>query len=309
MTMQLKDYWTKRKAREFYAIPGYQRINDLLQGGFIQKELHVIYAETGRGKTSFAVDMCFRWLMESNLKICFISLEEDIDVVQSRFTARLLAYGKQNISYAAIVKNDYDQRNNEWVTPYWEAWEDRLALLNVSTVTGGNIADLQMLRKNIGERIYDYDIFIIDHIHNVFSGSSNQDTVLAVANALKELTSQGATIIALAQMRKSENSKQPNDYGQRTFESIAGAKALSNFAVSILHLYYTERQTAENAIKAEKSAWDELQCIIRLEKTRFGRLGGSIMQYNPINCRFTEEPFDLNRYALCHSSPEKKSTV
>lgn len=302
----LTEFWRNRKAREFYAIPGMKRLTELLGGGFIKGGSHLIYAETGRGKTSFVVDMCTRWLLETELKICFISLEEDMEEIQSRFAARLLDASTKR-SYRDILAGAISEKETTDVADFWDNWQDRLDLVNITSNSDKPLTELNYLKHEIGKRVYDFDIFVIDHIHHVnMKNKDNQFIITSLlADHIKELTNNGATIIALAQMRKPENAKQLEDFGNRTYASIAGSSKNMQNATTITHLYFTRRQNTANEKAVTAKRYDEMMAILRVEKSRYGKRGGLIVNFNPTNCKFIEEPHDPKRYMDAHDGFDK----
>ena len=311
---QLVDFWSTSKPRTFYQIPGLERITELLGGGFVKGSSHLLFAETGRGKTSLAIDMLYRWMMYTDYKVCFISLEEDMSEVQSRIAARILADTQNKYSFRDILAGKLPLNIKQDLNQIWKNWGEsgKLDLVNISSVENNvNIADITAISEAIGSRIYDYDIFVIDHIHHVqMEGKDNPNIITSLlADKIKEKANNGATIFALAQMRKNENSRFNEDFGQRTYESIAGSSKNMQNAASITHLYYTEKQNANNSRAAEHKAYDSMQAVVRIEKSRYGRRGGAIVQFDPTNCHFSERLHDRQEYIDIHQPPENNKKL
>jgi replicative DNA helicase len=304
--MNVYDQYTKQPAIKYHEIPGHTRLNELLGGGFAQNASHILYAGTGVGKTSMMTDIVTRMLVNSNLRICVISLEESMREIVARISARMLVYDKQKpeeYSYTQLAKANIEYADKV-LRPQFQAYGEsqRLKLLNISSDVS-DIGKIDVLFSEMGKIVYDYDIFFIDHIHLVYSDDIHNENALTttVAHRIKDFTNTGGTVVALAQMRKTaEISKEPRDFGQRNYESIKGSSHLTQYASSVIHLYKTKSQYEQQEMLYEQKAFSEYQAMLSVEKSRNGAQGFVNYQYNPLNCTFDEMKYDRQHIRKLH---------
>lgn len=307
MTYNLKKQFEGKKIWQFIECPNKHRYNELLGGGFAKGSTHLVYAGTGVGKTSFTVDLAVSLLLETNLKVCILSLEETFEEVQSRIASRLLSDGKpeNRRTFSQILKSNEKMVQDE-TAPFWEAWQDRLELVNTSTTE--NIGEIDIVNNEIGKRIYDFNVFFIDHIHLIYeNGNSNDNSVSSkIATVLKKLSNQGACIVANCQMRKnSDSNKEPTDTGVRGMDSIAGSSRLINAASTVTHLYRTARQQEIKEAAIERGRYEDIEMMLRVEKSRLGRNGYCNFSQDPRFCSFRELPYNSNLIGSLHKPLDK----
>lgn len=170
---------------------GFNWLDDFLEGGFLKKELVVIGAPTGKGKSMLAGSL-FRNVAQMGYKCAYFSLEISNEMVVSR-----LLGAEANISPTRIMIKTLDEGESE-ITDRARA---TLSVYEEFMYFYDNLYEYSEIEKEMRQGMYDY--VIIDFVQNVMHKPMPDEyqrlsfVSLALQKLAKELN---CCIVALSQL-------------------------------------------------------------------------------------------------------------
>jgi len=180
---------------------GFPSVDTVLDGGFMKKELVILGAFTGIGKSMIAGQILLNIAKQGN-KTAYFSLEISEKMIVSRLLGSL-----SNIKPSLIIKNEI---NPEQQQPLVDAkldlivWEDCIhiydSIYHLDQVEG-------IIRSN------EYDFVVIDFIQNLISEGTEYERMTASSLRLQKLAKEkDCTIMALSQLSNSAAKTEDLEY-------------------------------------------------------------------------------------------------
>lgn len=180
----------KESKKDLEFLPtGFTKLDIQLDGGFMKKELVVLGAPTGKGK-SYIAGHIFAHISKQGFNSAYFSLEISNEMVVSRILAE-----SSKISPTRIMSGTFFQDE-----------ENRLDEAEVELITfdsfmdfRDNLYQLTELHKAITEGGYDF--VVVDFLQNVVSKGDEYERLSHIALELQKLAkSANCTILALSQL-------------------------------------------------------------------------------------------------------------
>lgn len=172
----------------------------------LSKELHVgagkfmvLGAEPSVGKTAFALQCAWHWAASG--KVGFFSFETDPETLFDRLIAGFVGIPMERIKTNRISRKEWEQ-----ICQASQAISQRK--LDLISAAGMTVSDIRAKIMETG-----YSVVIIDYLQIVASrGSSRYEQVTNISIDLHTLAqSLGVTVLALAQLSRSEGDRQPRN--------------------------------------------------------------------------------------------------
>ena len=181
---------TKDEEKDFKF--GYPKL-DKLTGGFNRKNLIVLSAYSSHGKTHLAYNLCINSCLQGK-PILYIPLEDNPKYAAKRM---LNIFSKQDVA----TFPDY----------MWDALKKDVVKFPLYMYTGQDKLNLEIFKKiiEVGKRIYNIEIFILDHIHFLAkrSGNMTEEIGFLVRELIEICRSYDVALISIAHIRKRQNEK------------------------------------------------------------------------------------------------------
>jgi len=169
---------------------GLDSIDAFLDGGFFKKELVVLGAGTGKGK-SLVAGQVFRNVASEGYKSAYFSLEISNEMLVSR-----LIGAKANISPTKIMITDLegeDKKKKNYAKAELAVWEDCMFFYD-------DLYQYELIEKEILEN--NYDFIVIDFIQNIMLARQDEyERLSQVALNLQKLAKKAnCCILVLSQL-------------------------------------------------------------------------------------------------------------
>lgn len=223
-------------------------------GGIRPKELTVISADTGAGKTTFCVNLICNLLQGNPYGFWINSWEMDYEVIVRKVASNVLGYKFKTEGFNQTQKKlfkEWMQKNNVFINPKRSK------------------ADISTLRKQIelASKVYDIKYIMLDHLDYVSDTSSAKEThekIKEVVSGMHELAMEYEVhIFLIAHMKQTDSMTKPH------MGMLKGSSAIKQYADNVLML--------EN--KNQPSAPDT-RMIVSVHKNRFfGSRGEVTLRY------------------------------
>lgn len=157
-----------RKSMEFMAT-GFKKLDDFLDGGFLKKELVVLGAYTGLGKSYLAGNVLFN-IAKQGFSTAYFSLEISNEVIVARLIGSLA-----NIKPTRIMKGFLTSQEQE---------EKIRAKAEINTCEHNidfidNVYEFHEIEKIIKEKKYE---FVVDFIQNIFLEAKDEYHRLSIVS-------------------------------------------------------------------------------------------------------------------------------
>lgn len=246
---------SKRGQHEF--IPtGFAKLDGILDGGFLKKELTVIGADKGTGKSFLAIHLAMQ-AVEAGFKSAYYSLEISNELVVARMLGMKARLKAAHILYGMIDEGDRE---------YLKAQADIIGygdLFNTEDMT----YDLADIAKTLKEN--KYELVVIDFIQNVQAqGPSEREKLAKISLDLQKLAKEtNSSIVIISQLSNEvsriKDEKRPLEYmGSGGIATVADlgfflSKADNDLVPDgIYNLYLSKnRRGASNQITQLKVEW------------------------------------------------------
>jgi twinkle protein len=251
------------------ASTGWPNLNTLL-GGIRLKELTVISADTGSGKTTFCLNLCKNLLDEKN-GVWINSYEMSMNVVTRKIMGLVL-----NKCYKVKQVSTLD------VKIYKEWCKERPIYLNLISTK----VCMKEVRKlvELSSIAYGIKYFLFDHLDYLVSGGSKNTILENIDNTVRELHSLALEFnisIILVAHPKQMPAKQ-----DITINDIKGSSAIKQYADNILLLTRMDRNNP-----------GDYRYRVHLGKNRlFGTEGSIYLHYDPMCDGYKEITFQKNPF-------------
>lgn len=178
----------KRGKHEF--IPtGFSKLDQILDGGFLKKELAIIGADKGTGKSFLAIHLAMR-AVEAGFKSAYFSLEISNELIIARMLGMKSRLKASHIMYGMVDEGDRE---------YLKAQADIIGygdLFNAEDDT----YDLSEISKSIIENKYEFAV--IDFIQNVQTQApSERERLTKISLELQRLAkSSNSSLVIVSQL-------------------------------------------------------------------------------------------------------------
>ena len=181
-----------KKGMEFLPT-GFERLDNLLDGGFLLKELVVLGGFTGSGKSYFSAQILYN-LATKGFKSLYFSLEISNETIASRIIGALADIKSTRVRSGHFSKREYE--NLEEARARFIAYNQLLEFYD-------DIYKLEEIKKVI--RRTKPDFIVVDFIQNIFHQAKDEYSRLSfVSLALQKLAKEtNSCILVLSQLSNS----------------------------------------------------------------------------------------------------------
>lgn len=184
----IKKIQENKKELEFLPT-GFKRLDLDLDGGFMKKELIVIGAPTGRGK-SYIAGHIFNNIARKGFKSAYFSLEISNEMVVSRLLAEATRISPTRIMSGQIFEDEFQRLEDA---------ELDLVAFDQFMYYYDDLYVLAELEKVINENKFDF--VVVDFIQNVVAKGDEYERLSFIALSLQKLAkSANCTILVLSQL-------------------------------------------------------------------------------------------------------------
>lgn len=243
----------------------FTKLNKCLNGGYHPEELHIIAAQTGHGKTAFAMNLVRDLAIVTKKKTLYINTEMNACQLDLRWLSILTAPG--DITYAALAAGNIGETSAQCVR---EALE-RMANSGFHSVT---IPDLTLAKLISTARKFaaqtGLDVLVVDYIGRMDTTDARLAEWQVLKNAAKRLKTLSQelkiAVIMLAQLNE--------------FDRLEGSKAMKNEA----DFYGCLRPLKT----AEETKGEDTNYCLAVEKNRNGPTGRIKLKFVRDKLLFTE---------------------
>jgi len=180
----------KENKKDMEFLPtGFKGLDEKLDGGFMRKELVVLGAPTGKGK-SYVAGHIFNQIARKGFKSAYFSLEISNEMVVSRLLAEETRINPTRIMAGNILDNEIQRLEDAEVgmvvfDEFMEFYDDKYVLAELEKAISAN----------------EYDFVVIDFIQNVVSKGDEYERLSFIALSLQKLAkSANCTILVLSQL-------------------------------------------------------------------------------------------------------------
>jgi replicative DNA helicase len=168
---------------------GYSKLDDMLDGGFLKKELVVVGAPTGKGK-SYVAGTIFKNIAMKGFKSAYFSLEISVEMVVSRLLSEM-----SGVAPTRIISKELDQDEAKRV----EDAELDLIAFDEFMDYYDDLYVLAEIEKEIRDKKYDF--VVIDFVQNVMAKGDEYERLSYISLALQKLAKEtNCTILILSQL-------------------------------------------------------------------------------------------------------------
>jgi len=174
---------------------GLNELDNALDGGFMRKELVVLGAFTGIGKSMIASQIFYN-IATQGFKSAYFSLEISNKMIVSR-----LIGGLSNIKPARIIKNALDQ--DEMIKK--QEAENKIIAYEKLIHVYDDLYRLDEITANIKKNSYDF--IVIDFIQNIIAGGTEYERLSAVSLHFQKLAKETNSCIMLVSQLSNDAAK------------------------------------------------------------------------------------------------------
>lgn len=229
---------------------------DRMLGGIREKEMTVISAETGAGKTTFCVNLVCNLLSRSLHGFWINSWEMDHNQIVRKVASQVLNYKFKTEGFNERQKNlfrDWMRKNNVFINPK------------------RSNADVKTLRKQVelASMVYGVKYVMLDHLDYVSDTSNAKETHEKIKDVVSEIHEIAMTydvhIFLIAHMKQNDSATKPH------MGMLKGSSAIKQYANNVLLLENKNSTTSQDN-----------RMIVSVHKNRFfGTRGEVTLRYLP----------------------------
>ena len=240
-------------AKPPYVSSGYEDVDRILGGGFMNEGLYILAARPACGKTTLALNIAEK-ATRRGIPTLFMSLEMSV----RQITAKRIA-AVTGITYSKILMGDI-------LGEEFKAISDACSLLSdyplvINRKSGATVEEIGLLAR----QVKDLGFVVIDYLGQIYGGNGKSiyERTTDVSNNLKRLArTLGVPILCLAQLNREVEGRQTN---KPKVSELRDSGAVEQDADGVLLLY--RDQYAEQ----DETTPVDLNCVIG--KNRHGRTG------------------------------------
>lgn len=246
-------------------VPWYIDKLDLITGGCARKELTVVGARPGHGKTTFMVDRATTWAQAGH-KVCIFSLEMSKKVVKQMILANLA--GVKRTKLRLNTMDDDDKRLIREAVNVASQWAGRFWLFDdVYTMSG--------VRKTLSA--ISPDIVIFDWIQMMSLKTANaKDELDRNLAEFKRIAKENDCCMILVSMANRDTKNNPG--GRPLLDNLSLSDGLGQFASDAILIHW------EYYVSKAESIKNITELIV--PKSRYGTTGTIYLSFDPTIGRF-----------------------
>jgi DNA primase len=253
--------------RKIYSIGGYQthfqQIDNCIRK-IEKKQVVVIGAYSGVGKTDFAIEYMLRAICQDNLRVAFFSLEMPKGKLVERCLAKLIGCPTPEVE-------GYISSNDTAVQKVIAKLQDRLVVFDGNDYSMGDIQkriELVNTKNILGGPI---DMVFVDYF-GYMKGTSEFEGASAAATKMKAVAKENDLIFVML----SQLNRGGNPYGEPNMQQLKLTGDLEASADVIMLLW---RPGKDPNLSLEEKSQLENVTRIKIDKTRDGMYGNPVSEY------------------------------
>lgn len=273
----------------FEPIPtGIKNVDSVLGGGFVAKQLVVLGAEPGKGKTSFVQQLVESMAHDkADFSVLYFCFEMDRGQLQARSISRLLHGMGRDLSALDVMRGKYGWR--EGVEAYEKETAGKVAYFGLGS--GLHTSELEEVLRLMQDGV-SYNIrmgrpspfVVIDYLQLVdVKGKDEQEALKTVMERLKEFAVKNNTVV----IGITAHNRESNKNGEVSLYSGRGSSSIEYGADIVLGLAYTE--LLDN--KKLEDVQNKNQISLVMTKGRFSKqdaradfeFNGKYSEFVPVN--------------------------
>ena len=267
---------------------GLESIDSMLGGGFIAKQLVILGAEPGKGKTAM-----LQWLAETmarnkqDFSCMYFCFEMDRGQLQARSISRLLHERGWDLSALDVMQGKYGWR--EGVKAYEKEIADKVAYFGLGSGLHTSELDevLQIMKDGVSYNLSigrPVPFVVVDYLQLVdVKGKDEQEALKIVMERLKEFAIKYGTVV----IGVTAHNRESNKSGEVSLYSGRGSSSLEYGADIVMGLAYTELL----ANKKLETVQDKSKISLVMTKGRFNkqdaradfRFNGKYSEFVPVD--------------------------
>lgn len=253
--------------RKIYSIGGYkthfQQIDNCIRK-IEKKQVVVIGAYSGVGKTDFAIEYMLRAICQDNMRVAFFSLEMPKGKLIERCLAKLIKCSTPEVE-------GYIASNDTAVQKVIAKLQNRLVVFDGNDYSMGDIQkriELVNTKNVLGGPI---DMVFVDYF-GYMKGTSEFEGASAAATKMKAVAKENDLIFVML----SQLNRGGNPYGEPNMQQLKLTGDLEASADVIMLLW---RPGKDPNLSLEEKAQLENVTRIKIDKTRDGMYGNPVSEY------------------------------
>jgi len=258
-----------------HCIP-YVQLNKMIRG-IRKRELIMLCAGSGIGKSSFARELGYHLAVEHGQKVGYVMLEESVAK-----TAQAMIALDNNVPLGDLMEESSILTQDQWEQSFKKVVEPTAFYDSFgSTETDNLIAKMRYLAVGL-----ECDFIVLDHVSMVVSGGTDDereslDILMTKLRQMVENT--GAGVIAISHIKRGNKDKSYNEGAQISLTDLRGSAAIEQLSDIVIGLERDQQSDEESNVAK-----------LRLLKNRpFGQVGSAgHMAYNVATGRMNPVDFE-----------------
>lgn len=250
---------------------GYQKLDQVLGGGFVRGGLYILAARPGMGKTTLGLQIADR--VSRSVRVLFISLEMDEQQLSSRRASNYTAMPAVKIMNSRYISEEERERVAAAATHI-----DSTGLY-LNSPPSMSVDDIGVAARSIPK----LGLLVIDYLGLVKSEGRSRsiyERTTETSNALKRLArSLGIPILCLAQLNRESEHRQDKT---PSIADLRDSGAIEQDADGVMLIYRPAVQ-GDNRNETEAEVFE-----VNVAKNRHGKTGRVNLTYYPRNGRIRE---------------------
>ena len=253
-------------------IPRVNELTNMFRGG----QLIVLAADTGIGKSTFAMQIATNHLLHGNGKVLFMSFEMKV----KEMTCRIIA-NASGTNYSDLYHNPNNLKDDDWrrITEAYQKLENKLGGINTLYNT-----DLTQIQLEVNKYIKQHgapELIVVDYISLIKADPklNKVQQVTMITNYLKSLAmTHNCVVLAIQQLNRSSASRS----GQEALPRLSDLKDSSSVeqdADVVIFLHKEDRNAVSQNLSNE--------ILIYIAKSRHGKEGTCYAYHEGAKMRFT----------------------
>jgi replicative DNA helicase len=244
----------KAKGKLEFLPTGFKKLDKILDGGFLRKEMVILGGFSGTGKSFFAGQVLLNIAMQG-FKSIFFSLEITNETIMSRWLGSLAKINPTLIRSGMLTKQQFEAKSKA---------KAQILASNDDIVLYDNIYKYEEIEKIVRKEKPDF--IVLDFIQNIIMEAKDEYTRLSRTSlSLQQLAKEADTCILVA-------SQLSNSFAKESLESSTIEYKGSGNIVTVADLAFVMKQTGETTFELglQKNRRGISRTLVTYERERNG---------------------------------------
>lgn len=252
-------------------IPKVNELTNFFRGG----QLIVIAADTGIGKSTFAMQIATNHLLNGAGNVLFMSFEMKV----KEMTCRIMSYAS-GVNYHDLYSNPNNLKDDDWrrILESYQRLQDKVCGINTVYST-----ELDKIQFEVNKYIKQYQapqLIVVDYISLIKADQklNKVQQVTMITNYLKNLAMEhNCVVLAVQQMNRAHSARSGEEAAPR-LSDLKDSSSVEQDADAVIFLHREARHLADNASSTD--------IMIKVAKSRHGREGSCFVYHDGAKMRF-----------------------